>query len=78
MPLNITKQLIEGLPEDALDGKIVSGDALYSNKNLVREIVQERGGDVLVQLKANQKKTLEEATRRLNNSDPLFFAQPPS
>lgn len=74
----LTKQLIEALPEDALDGKIVSGDALYSNKNLVREIVQERGGDVLVQLKANQKKTLEEATRRLNNSDPLFFAQPPS
>jgi hypothetical protein len=36
-------QLIEALPEAALEGTTLSGDALYSNKNLVREIVQERG-----------------------------------
>ena len=69
----LTTQLIEALPEAALEGKTLSGDALYSNKNLVREIVQERGGEVLVQLKANQKTTLEEATRRLNQSAPPFI-----
>lgn len=72
----LTTQLIEALPEAALEGKTLSGDALYSNKNLVREIVQERGGEVLVQLKANQKTTLEEATRRLNQSAPPFYTQP--
>ena len=51
-------------------------DTPYSNKNLVREIVQERGGEVLVQLKANQKTTLEEATRWLNQSAPPFYTQP--
>jgi hypothetical protein len=71
----LTTQLIEALPEAALEGKTLSGDALYSNKNLVREIVQERGGEVLVQLKANQKTTLEEATRRLNQSAPPFYTQ---
>ena len=74
----LTKQLIEGLPEAALEGKTLSGDALYSNKNLAREVVQERGGEMLVQLKANQKTTLEEATRRLNQSAPPFCTQPPS
>lgn len=74
----LTKQLIEGLPEAALEGKTLSGDALYSNKNLAREVVQERGGEVLVQLKANQKTTLEEATRRLSQSAPPFCTQPPS
>lgn len=68
----LTNQLIEALPEGALEGKTVKGDALYSNKNLVREIVQERGGDVLVQLKANQKTTLEEVTRRLSHTAPPF------
>lgn len=72
----LTNKLIEALPEDALEGKTVSGDALYSNKTLVREITQERGGEVLVQLKANQKTTLEEATRRLNQSAPPFCTQP--
>ena len=53
----LTTQLIEALPEAALEGK-----------NL--------GGEVLVQLKANQKTTLEEATRRLNQSAPPFYTQP--
>lgn len=74
----LTKQLIKALPEAALEGKTLSGDALYSNKNLVREVVQERGGEVLVQLKANQKTTLEEATRRLSQSAPPFYTQRPS
>jgi hypothetical protein len=63
----LTTQLIEAT---------LSGDALYSNKNLVCEIVQERGGEVVVQLKANQKTTLEEATRRINQSAPPFYTQP--
>ena len=67
----LTTQLIEALPEAASKAKL-SAAMLYSNKNLVREIVQERGGEVLVQLKANQKTTLEEATRRLNQSAPFI------
>ena len=67
--------LFKEITEAALEGKTLSGDALYSNKNLVREIDQERGGEVLVQLKANQKTTLEEATRRLNQSAPPFYTQ---
>ncbi|MBT62625.1 MAG: hypothetical protein CML13_05365 [Puniceicoccaceae bacterium] len=74
----LTTQLIESLPEGALEGKTLSGDALYSNKSLVREVVQGRGGEVLVQLKANQKTTLEEATRKLSQSAPPFCTQPPS
>lgn len=35
----LTKELILALPEGSLEGKTVKGDALYSNKNLVREIV---------------------------------------
>lgn len=72
----LTNQLVEALPGGALEGKTVKGDALYSNKNLVREIVQERGGDVLVQLKANQKTTLEEVTRRLSHTAPPFCTHP--
>jgi hypothetical protein len=71
----LTDELIDALPQAALEGKTVCGDALYSNKNLVRDIVQERGGEVLVQLKANQKTTLEEATRRLSHSAPPFCTQ---
>jgi len=74
----LTWQLIEALPEDALEGKTLSGDALYSMKNLAREVVQERGGEVLVQLKANQKTTLEQATRRLSQLAPPFCTQLPS
>ena len=72
----LTDELIDALPQAALEGTTVCGDALYSNKNLVREIVQERGGEVLVQLKANQKTTLEEATHRLSHSAPPFCTQP--
>ena len=68
----LTKELIRALPEGSLEGKTVKGDALYSNKNLVREIVQQRGGEVLVQLKANQKTTLEEVARRLSHTAPPF------
>ena len=70
------QKLTTQLPEAALEGKTLSGDTLYSNKNLVCEIVQERGGEVVVQLKAKQKTTLEEATRRLNQSAPPFYTQP--
>lgn len=74
----LTEKLIEALPENALERKTLGGDALYSNKNLVREVVQERGGEVLVQLKANQKTTLEQATRRLSQTAPPFCTRPPS
>ena len=74
----LTTKLIDALPEAALEGKTLSGDALYSNKNLAREVVQERGGEILVQLKANQKTTLEQATRRLEQSAPPFYTPSPN
>lgn len=72
----LATQLVAALPQGALEGKTLSGDALYSNKNLVRTVVQDCGGDVLVQLKANQKTTLEEATRRLSQDAPPFCTHP--
>lgn len=74
----LTDKLIAALPEGALEGKSLSGDALYNNKNLIRTTVHERGGEVLVQLKANQKTTLEEATRRLHQDAPPFCTHPSS
>ena len=66
-----------GAPEAALEGKTLSGDALYSNKNLVREIVQERGGEVLVQLKANQKNHTGRSHTPIKPISAPFYTQPP-
>jgi hypothetical protein len=68
----LARELVDNLPEGSLEGKTTKGDALYSNKNLVREIVQQRGGEILVQLKANQKTTLEQATAQLGRYAPPF------
>lgn len=68
----LATELINALPQGALEGKTVTGDALYANRNLVREIVQEQGGDVLVQLKSNQPTTEQLVTQHLAHAAPPF------
>jgi len=62
-------ELIEALP--ALDGKIVTADALHCQKPTARLIV-EKGGDYLVQIKANQPGLLAQAQAFEALPDPLF------
>jgi hypothetical protein len=50
--------LLESLP--ALDGKVVSADALHCQKRTARTIV-EKGGDYLLQIKADQPALLRQA-----------------
>jgi hypothetical protein len=64
--------LIEALPEEALEGKTVSGDALYCQKDLTRTIVQEKGGHVLLQLKGNQKHARDIVTDLMEKNAPPF------
>ncbi len=60
---------IEALP--ALDGKIVTADALHCQKTTARAIV-EKGGDHLLQIKANQPGLLAQAKALDALRDPLF------
>ena len=72
----LMQEVVEGFAEGALEGVHIAGDALYSHKALVRTVVQEHGGHVLVQLKANQKTTLDQAQRRLSQNSPPFCTLP--
>ena len=74
----LARALIEALPEGSLEGKTVKGDALYAHKALTRTLVQECGADILLQLKANQKTTFEEAARQMARSTPPFYTPPSS
>lgn len=65
-------ELIESLP--ALDNKLVTADALHCQKTTARAIV-EKGGDYLLQIKANQPGLLAQAQAFDALRDPLF---PPS
>ena len=51
------------LAQIELDGKVVTGDALYAQKSLSRYVV-ERGGDYLWVIKGNQP-TVKEAVSLL-------------
>lgn len=72
----LMQELVENLPDSSLEGVYVSGDALYSHKGIVRTVVQEQGGHVLVQLKANQKTTLDQVGTRLAQNAPPFCTLP--
>jgi len=56
--LSAASALLEQLP--ALDGKIVTADALHCQRTHASTIVQ-KGGDYLLQIKANQEKLLKKA-----------------
>lgn len=67
--LSAAQELLETLP--ALDGKTITGDALHCQKETARIIV-EKGGDYLLQLKANQP-TLLGLAEKLEKVTPPFF-----
>ena len=68
----LTDILLESLPDEALEAKTLSGDALYCQKDLTRTIVQEKGGHVLLQLKGNQKHTRDIVTGLMEKASPPF------
>ena len=68
----LMKKLIDDIEPGMLEDKWVSGDALYGHKQLVRTVVHDHGGHVLMQLKANQLKALEAARRRFGQDAPPF------
>lgn len=72
----LAQELVESLPEGSLEGKTVAGDALYMNRRLVRCLVQEGGGHVLVQLKSNQPGMLTRVEDKLTQYDPPFCPRP--
>lgn len=53
-----------------LKGRTVTGDALHADKNTSR-IVQEEGGEYLLQVKGNQP-TLHKTVKRMTKNAPLF------
>src|SRR5271166_4742149 len=66
--------LLESLP--ALDGKVVTADALHCQKLTARTIV-EKGGDYLLQIKANQPALLRQAQAAGAVSSPLLSTPTP-
>lgn len=66
--------LLEQLPP--LDGCVVTADPLHCQKKVARVIV-EKGGEYLLQIKANQP-TLHTHARRVTAASPLFSRRPTS
>lgn len=66
-------QLLEKLP--ALDGKIITADALHCQKGHARAIV-EKGGDYLLQIKGNQPALLRQAEGRNAITSTPFLSKP--
>jgi hypothetical protein len=69
--LAAAQELLKTLP--ALDGKTITADALHCQKETARIIV-EKGGDYLLQIKANQP-TLLALAQKLEKVTPPFFAK---
>ena len=65
--------LLESL--EALDGKLITADPLHCQRKEARVIV-EKGGDYLLQIKANQKRLLKQA-QRLDALQGTPFLSPP-
>jgi hypothetical protein len=67
------RALLESL--EALDGKLITADPLHCQRKVARTIV-EKGGDYLLQIKANQKHLLKQA-KRLDALQDTPFLPPP-
>jgi hypothetical protein len=65
--------LLESLP--ALDGKMVTADALHCQKQTARTIV-EKGGEYLLQIKGNQPGLLAQAESFKAQADTPFLSKP--
>lgn len=73
--MSAASALLEQLP--ALDGKIVTADALHCQRTHASTIVQ-KGGDYLLQIKANQEKLLKKAQALDALKTTPFFSKPES
>lgn len=71
--LSAASALLEQLP--ALDGKIITADALHCQRTHASTIVQ-KGGDYLLQIKANQEKLLKKAQALDQLKATPFFSRP--
>jgi hypothetical protein len=65
------KPLLNKLPKGALEGSLITADALHCQQESARFITQELGADYLFGLKGNQSGILERAQTRLPK--PFFF-----
>jgi hypothetical protein len=63
--------LLRQLPKEALEGAIITADALHCQQASARFITQELGADYLFGLKGNQEGVMERAQTRL--PQPFFF-----
>ena len=66
----VAQELVDGLP--ALDGQLVSADALHCQRALARSIV-EKGGEYLLQIKGNQPLLEERARTKEQTPGTPFF-----
>ena len=53
-------------------GCLIGIDALHTQQDTARQIVQDAGGDYLMTVKANQKALRQTLARRLPTAEPLF------
>jgi hypothetical protein len=72
----LARELVAALPPGTLDGRVVSGDALYADKALVRDLVQTHGAVVVVQLKNNQPHAQARAEAAFAQAAPPFSTAP--
>ena len=72
----LSKKLIESLPNERICDSVISGDALYSQKDLVKTIVYEKGANVFFQLKNNQPTSNAIAEKIFEQNSPLFCPYP--
>ena len=71
--LSAASALLESLP--ALDGKMITADALHCQRTHAATIVQ-KGGDYLLQIKANQENLLKKAQALDRLKDTPFLTKP--
>lgn len=71
--LSAAQDLLESIP--SLDGKLVTADALHCQREAARTIV-EKGGDYLLQVKANQPNLLKKAEGMNSLKDTPFLSTP--
>ena len=67
---NEIKALRPMLQDVALDGTVVTADAMHAQQDAARFLVQEKGADYFFSLKGNQFSVREAAARRLERSFP--------
>ena len=71
--LSAASALLENLP--ALDGKMITADALHCQRTHAATIVK-KGGDYLLQIKANQENLLKKAQALDRLQDTPFLTKP--